>query len=85
MAIVWFAVRARQRPVVSGREQLIGAHGAALDDFESEGEVFVHSERWTARSDRPVSRNQAVEVTGIEGLVLRVRPLGNTQGEQKDV
>jgi len=85
MAIVWIAVRARQRPVVSGREQLIGAHGAALEDFDTEGEVFVHSERWTARSDRPVHRSEAVEVTGIEGLVLRVRPLTITDGENNDV
>ncbi|MGD2129156.1 MAG: nodulation protein NfeD [Lysobacterales bacterium] len=85
MAIVWIAVRARQRPVVSGREQLIGAHGAALEDFDTEGEVFVHSERWTARSDRPVHRSEAVEVTGIEGLVLRVRPLTTTDGENNDV
>jgi membrane-bound serine protease (ClpP class) len=85
MAIVWIAVRARQRPVVSGREQLIGAHGAALEDFETDGEVFVHSERWTARSDSPVRRSEPVEVTGIEGLVLRVRPLKSTDGGQEDV
>ena len=50
MAIIWFAIRARQRPVVSGREQLVGASGTALEGFEKEGEVFVHSERWHAIS-----------------------------------
>ncbi len=75
MAIIWFAVKARQRPVVSGREELIGAHGSALEAFESHGEVFVHSERWDAESEAPLREGQAVEVTAIEGLTLKVRPM----------
>jgi len=75
MAIIWFAVRARQRPVVSGREQLVGNTGIALESFDHEGEVFIHSERWAAISETPVKRDQAVLVTGLEGLTLRVRPV----------
>ena len=75
MAIVWFALKARQRPVVSGREQLVGARGDALEAFETEGEIFVHGERWSAASDEPVRAGQAVEVTAIDGLVLKVRPV----------
>ena len=68
MAIIWFAIKARQRPVVSGREQLVGEQGSALESFEGRGEVFVHSERWSAVSDDPVSKGQGVEVTGVDGL-----------------
>ena len=75
MAIVWFAVQARQRPVVSGREQLLGELGNALESFEGAGEVFVHGERWSAVCDSPVRDGQAVEVTGVEGLTLMVRPV----------
>ena len=75
MAIVWIALKARQRPVVSGREQLVGERGSALENFEAEGEVFVHSERWSAVSETPLRRGQAVEVTGIDGLTLKVRPV----------
>jgi membrane-bound serine protease (ClpP class) len=75
MAIIWFAVSARHKPVVSGREQLVGERGSALESFEAQGEVFVHSERWTATSEVPVHRDQAVEVTGLDGLVLKVRPI----------
>ncbi|MEE4218854.1 MAG: nodulation protein NfeD [Xanthomonadales bacterium] len=75
MAIIWFAVKARQRPVVSGREQMVGASGKALESFEERGEVFVHSERWTAVSGAPVREGQRVEVTGVEGLTLDVKPL----------
>jgi membrane-bound serine protease (ClpP class) len=75
MAIIWFAVKARQRPVVSGREQLVGEQGTALEGFEGGGEVFVHSERWSAVSDAPLHKGQKIEVTGVEGLILQVRPL----------
>ena len=85
MAIIWFAVRARQRPVVSGREQLIGATGTAMEGFDVEGEVFVHSERWSAISEAPVRADQEITVTGLDGLVLKVRPLHTAREEQEDV
>ena len=74
MGIVGIALKARLRPVVSGREQLIGASGTALTDVYHEGEVFVHSERWSALSVSPIRKGQAVMVTGIDGLTLKVRP-----------
>jgi len=73
-AIIGIAVKARLRPVVSGREQLIGAAGTALADFHGEGEVFVHSERWSAVTETPLRKGQDIVVTGIDGLVLKVRP-----------
>jgi membrane-bound serine protease (ClpP class) len=74
MAIIGIAVKARQRPVVAGREELIGAKGTALLDFEQRGNVFVHSERWNAVTTSPLSEGQAVVVTDIDGLTLNVRP-----------
>lgn len=74
MAIIGVAVKARRRTVVSGREQLVGAAGMALLDFERRGSVFVHSERWNAVSRTPLREGQAVVVTGIDGLTLEVRP-----------
>ena len=75
MGVIGIALKARLRPVVSGREQLIGASGTALTDVYHEGEVFVHSERWSAVSDSPLHKGQTVEVTGIDGLTLKVRPI----------
>jgi membrane-bound serine protease (ClpP class) len=75
MAIIWFAVKARERPVVAGREQLLGEEGTALESFDARGEVFVHSERWSAESEQPVREGQAVQVIGVKGLKLRIRPL----------
>jgi membrane-bound serine protease (ClpP class) len=74
MGIVWFAVRARRQPVVSGREDMIGAVAVALDDFEGPGHVSAHGERWNALSEAPVRRGQKLRVTGMNGLVLSVRP-----------
>jgi membrane-bound serine protease (ClpP class) len=74
VAIIGIALKARLRPVVSGREQLIGAIGQALTDFHHEGEVFIHGERWNAVSGSPLRKGQHVLVTGIEGLTLKVQP-----------
>jgi membrane-bound serine protease (ClpP class) len=73
--VVAMAMKARQRQVVSGQEEMLGATGAALDSFkEGEGRVRVHSEEWQARSGKPIKRGQKVKVVGIEGLVLTVEP-----------
>lgn len=74
MAIIGIAVKAKRRPVVAGREELIGAVGTALSDFERQGDVFVHSERWNAVTGSPLRKGQAIRVTGIDGLILQVRP-----------
>ena len=50
-----------------------------------EGEVFVHSERWTATASTPVRKDQAVEVTGLDGLILTVRPVPDDSEEHEDV
>ena len=73
--IVAAALKARQRPVVSGREQLIGSTGVMLDDSDDEGWARVHSEQWRVRTPVPLKRGQQVRVTGREGLVLTVVPL----------
>jgi membrane-bound serine protease (ClpP class) len=74
LAIIGSAMKARQRPVVAGREELVGAKGTALMDFENRGNVFVHSERWSAVTESPLRKGQVIVVTGIDGLTLEVRP-----------
>jgi len=74
LAIALAAMRARRRPVVTGREQMIGSHGVVVDGADDEGWIRVHSELWRARSSHPLASGQAVRVTGKEGLVLTVVP-----------
>jgi membrane-bound serine protease (ClpP class) len=71
---VWFALKARRRPVVSGHVEMIGASGTALADFERDGWAQVRGETWRVISAVPVSRGQRLRVTGIDGLTLRVEP-----------
>jgi membrane-bound serine protease (ClpP class) len=70
--VVGMAVRNRRRPVVSGREYLIGASATALEDFEGEGWARVQGETWRVRSPVPVRHGQALRVTAMHGLVLTV-------------
>ncbi len=73
--VVYLALRARRRVVVSGAEELIGSHGEALEDFaQGTGRVRVHSEVWQARAVGPVGGGEQVTVTGRDGLVLVVEP-----------
>ena len=73
-ATVALAVRARGRPVVSGREEIIGAPGAVLEDLQTEGWALVHGERWRVVSRTPLARGQRVRVTRIDGLTLSIEP-----------
>lgn len=72
--VLGMLVRARRRPVVSGREELIGAAGEALEEIEGEGWARVHGERWRVRTSAPLKRGQALRVAAIDGLVLQVTP-----------
>lgn len=73
--LVGMAIKSRRRPVVSGSEQLVGANGLALSDFDKDGMVFVHSESWEAKTSAPVQKDQRVRVTGLDGLTLSVEPV----------
>ena len=74
IGLMTMVARMRRRPVVSGREEMLGALGVALEDFDTDGRVRVHSENWRARSTVPIRAGQTVRVTGLEGLVVDVAP-----------
>jgi membrane-bound serine protease (ClpP class) len=68
------ALKARKRPVVSGRETLVGSAGEVLEDFAGEGWARVQGETWRVKSAVPVKAGERVTVTAIDGLVLLVSP-----------
>lgn len=74
-------LRVRNKPVIAGREQLIGSVGTTMEDFAIEGRVWVHSEAWAAHAEQPVHHGQKVKVTAIKGLTLIVTPLQNYKGD----
>jgi membrane-bound serine protease (ClpP class) len=71
----YFALKVRRQPVVSGREDMVGAEGVALEDFEAEGWVQVRGERWRGRSATPLLNGDRVRVTAMSGLILTVHKI----------
>lgn len=74
LVVVGMALRARERPVVTGSEEMIGATGEVLEQRDGEWWARVHSELWRVRSAQPLERRQRVRVTGRDGLTLVVAP-----------
>ncbi len=69
-------IRAQKAQVRMGSEILVGAEGVARTELGPEGMVYVAGEMWTARTDAGrIAEGERVEVVGIDGLRLRVRPL----------
>jgi membrane-bound serine protease (ClpP class) len=70
--IVVKIVQVRQRPVEVGVHSVVGAEGVVRRD----GLVFVNGELWRARTENgePLRSGERVQVEGVEGLELRVRP-----------
>src|SRR5690606_11001484 len=75
MWLIWFAVRARNRPVTTGVEELVGHQAIALDYYTGRGLVRIRGEIWQAESTEPVTAGQKLQVLALEGLVLHVAPL----------
>ncbi|WP_019895411.1 NfeD family protein [Hydrogenovibrio halophilus] len=72
VGVAWMAAKAYQRQQVSGKEGLLGDTVVALEDFEQAGSVLAQGEHWQAQSDSPVKKGQKLNVTGLDGLVLKV-------------
>jgi len=72
--VVGAAIKARQRPVVSGREEMLHTTGEAMEDFVGRGRVHIHGEVWSAESRLPLKRGDRVQVIAVDGLVLHVQP-----------
>jgi membrane-bound serine protease (ClpP class) len=79
------AVAARRRPVVTGREEMVGAVGEVRQAIDPVGQVFVHGALWRARpvdgaGGAGLTPGVRVRVESVVGLTLRVRPLGEAPG-----
>src|SRR6266571_685355 len=72
--VVGMALKSHRRPVVSGREELLGSSGQALEDCEPEGWARIHGETWRIRSAAPLKAGQRVRVVAMHGSLLEVVP-----------
>lgn len=72
LLVARLALRARHRPVASGREELVGARGEVIEAAGTDGWASVHGERWRIRARAPLASGEHVRITRVEGLVLDV-------------
>lgn len=73
--VVGKGIRAQFAPAQTGRETMLGRTINALSRIDAQGgRVFIEGENWKAMSEIPVEAGQPVEVTGIDGLTLKVKP-----------
>ena len=77
MFLVSLVIRARRGKVMTGEQGLIAEVGEARTALTPRGKVFVHGEYWDAESSAPVQPGARVRVIAIEGMLLKVEPLGS--------
>jgi len=68
-------VRAQRTQVATGVEGLLHEQGVTRTRVDRSGKVFVHGEIWNASADEEIAAGSPVEVVGVEGLSLHVRPV----------
>jgi len=73
--VVGAGLRAQRLPVRAGRETMLGKVVPALGRIDARGgKVFVEGEYWNAASETAIEKDQPVEIVGIDGLTLKVKP-----------
>ncbi len=68
------ALAVKRLPARTGAEALVGQIVAARTAFAPTGKIFVDGALWNARSSAPVAAGERVEITGLDGLLVLVRP-----------
>ena len=81
MMVITLAAKARTRPIVSGREGLVGTYGHVLDWSNGEGLVRALGEIWRASAQKSLKPGQRVKVTKIKGLRINVDPVKDKEEE----
>lgn len=73
-------IRSRHWRPATGREGLLGAIGEVRQPLGEgrRGMVLVTGELWRATAAEPIAAGQQVRVVGMDGLVLRVEPIGDS-------
>ena len=66
--------RSRQRPVVTGQEEMVGSRAHVIDWHGGDGRVRAHGEIWQARGPAGLAPGRKVRVKAIHGLTLEVEP-----------
>jgi len=69
-----FILRSRRKPIVSGREALIGAR-ARITRVGQQYWISLYGERWQCQSQYPLQEGEEVVVESVSGLMCVVKPI----------
>jgi membrane-bound serine protease (ClpP class) len=74
--VSFLVVRSQRRRPSLGPDALVGEVGAVRQPIGGGrvGKVFIHGEYWSAVSGAPIEVGERVEVIGVDGMQLTVRP-----------
>jgi len=72
MLVLSLLLRSRRRPVITGKEALIGAEGETVAWQGDEGRVRVMGEIWHARATHALQPGTRIRVINRDGLILKV-------------
>jgi len=84
VSFFWVVVRSvwatqRAEPVFD-LSHVLGQIGEARTPIDPIGSAYVDGELWSARAKDPIPVGTAVRVISRDGLMLNVKPVGETQG-----
>jgi membrane-bound serine protease (ClpP class) len=79
LIVVRAAIRMRRSNVEMRDDTLVGKEGIVVYDLEPTGVIQIASEEWTAEAVRGTpARGDRVRVVEVDGLTLKVEPVGAT-------
>lgn len=73
LAFYYFIMQAMRRPVTTGAEEIVRKTGKVLEVRGRKIYVRVRGEIWNAESSDRLHPGDSVSITGIDGLMLRVK------------
>jgi len=83
--LVWYITSTRRLRVMTGAEGMIGQAATVLTELQPLGRVRYAGENWQALLDIPFTElpvGTEVQIVAVEGLRLRVRPLGQVLADR---
>lgn len=68
-------LRSRSQKIITGKEDMIGSKAEVVDAKKQNHHVLYKGEIWNATSQNDLRPKQQVKIVGIDGLVLKVKPI----------
>jgi len=79
LSLMWLLARSQRRPVMTGREVMVGGPAQVVAWDGTEGRVRAQGEVWSARGPAGLAAGQHVTIKAIEGLTVEVEPVAEVR------